>query len=84
MQRNMIERRDINLQKALLRERGICIVIPTYNNVGTIEDVVLRAKGQCDDVIVVNDGSTDGTGEVLHRIGGITTVTHSAKHLKVD
>ena len=74
----MIERRDINLQKALLRERGICIVIPTYNNVGTIEDVVLRAKGQCDDVIVVNDGSTDGTGEVLHRIGGITTVTHSA------
>jgi len=44
----MIERRDINLQKALLRERGICIVIPTYNNVGTIEDVVLRAKGQCD------------------------------------
>lgn len=78
MQRNMIERRDINLQKALLRERGICIVIPTYNNVGTIEDVVLRAKGQCDDVIVVNDGSTDGTEEVLHRIDGITTVIHSA------
>ena len=74
----MIDRRDIHLQKALLKDRGICIVIPTYNNVGTIEDVVLRAKGQCDDVIVVNDGSTDGTEEVLHRIDGITTVIHSA------
>lgn len=46
-----------------LRDRGICVVIPTYNNVGTVQDVVERAKKQCLDVIVVCDGCTDGTTE---------------------
>lgn len=52
-------------RKASLRECGICVIIPTYNNEGTIADVVTRALAQCDDVIVVNDGCTDGTGEIL-------------------
>ena len=50
--------------KQLLHERGICVVIPTYNNVNTILDVVKRTLIQCDDVIVVNDGCTDGTAEL--------------------
>jgi 1-acyl-sn-glycerol-3-phosphate acyltransferase len=55
----------------LLRERKICIVIPTYNNVGTISDVIHRTLLQCGDIIVVNDGSTDGTGELLRKTTGI-------------
>ena len=62
--------------KQLLHERGICVVIPTYNNVNTILDVVKRTLIQCDDVIVVNDGCTDGTAELLREISSITLVDY--------
>ena len=48
-----------------LRRRGICVVIPTYNNAGTVVDVVTRAQVQCADVFVVLDGCTDGTEALL-------------------
>lgn len=47
------------------REMNICAVIPTYNNAGTIGDVVRRVSAQLAHVIVVVDGSTDQTREVL-------------------
>ena len=63
-------------QKKLMKARGICVIIPTYNNAGTIRQVVTEALGQCDDVIVVDDGSTDGTSEILRSIEGITLVAY--------
>lgn len=63
-------------QRTLLKERGICVIIPTYNNAGTIADVVLRAKKQCDDIIVVCDGCTDNTIKILGSVSGISIVTH--------
>ena len=62
--------------KKTLRERGICVVIPTYNNAGTIADVVRRVLTQCLDVIVVCDGSTDETLSILQGIEGITVVSY--------
>lgn len=47
--------------KIALRNRGVCVIIPTYNNAGTIVDVVIRAKQYCSDVYVVLDGCTDDT-----------------------
>lgn len=74
----MQEKLNINLeeQRRILHDRGICLLIPTYNNAGTICDVVLRCLEQCDDVIVVNDGSTDGTLEILQSIHNITLVDY--------
>ena len=66
---------DQNRQKEVLRQRGICVVIPTYNNGGSIGRVVEEALVECDDVIVVNDGSTDATAGILGTIKGITLVT---------
>ena len=51
-------------------------MIPVYNNEKSIRDVVMRSLAQCDDVIVVNDGSTDSTGEILHSIDNITIVEY--------
>lgn len=43
----------------------IACVIPACNEVSTIADVVARASRQCPWVIVVDDGSTDGTASQL-------------------
>ena len=66
----------LNTQHSTLHDRGICVIIPTYNNAGTIADVVTRALVQCKDVIVVSDGCTDGTLEILQKIEGITLVAY--------
>jgi len=63
-------------QKRQLRARGICVVIPTYNNEKTIGQVVRDTLCYCDDVIVVNDGCTDSTVSILHEIDGITVVSY--------
>ena len=45
--------------------RHICAVIPTYNNGGTVADVVRGVLRQGLPVLVVDDGSTDGTADKL-------------------
>src|SRR4051812_34533605 len=41
------------------------IVIPAFNEARTIRDIAQRALSQCRDVIVIDDGSTDGTAAAL-------------------
>ncbi|MBR6948077.1 MAG: glycosyltransferase [Muribaculaceae bacterium] len=69
-------------QKKLLHDRGICVVIPTYNNGGTIGRVVSSVLQVAGDVIVVNDGSDDHTAEVLKEFADITLVTYPENHGK--
>lgn len=45
----------------------VCVVMATYNNEGTLCDVVDRILKFTQDLIVVNDGSTDSTRELLSR-----------------
>ena len=45
--------------------RHICAVIPSYNNGGTVADVVQGVLHQSLPVIVVDDGSTDSTSDAL-------------------
>lgn len=51
--------------KIKLKQNAVCLVIPTYNNGGTVADVVRHALEYCEDIIVVNDGSTDDTARIL-------------------
>ena len=44
------------------------IVIPAYDEATTIRDIALRSLRQCALVIVVDDGSTDGTGAALEGV----------------
>ena len=49
----------------MIDPRHICAVIPTYDNGGTVVDVVRGVLAQGLPVIVVDDSSTDGTAEAL-------------------
>jgi len=51
-----------------------CVIIPTYNNAGTLEQVVRGALAQGLPVLVVDDGSTDGTPSILERLRGVEGV----------
>ena len=53
-----------------------CVVIPAYNEVATIREVVTRTLAFCDRVLVVDDGSTDGTAQVLARLP-VTVLRHT-------
>ena len=62
--------------KETLRARGICVVVPTYNNGGTIERVLNACLDFCYDIIVVNDGSTDETRQLLKAFDNVTVVDY--------
>lgn len=51
--------------KKFLADNKVCVIIPTYNNEGTISDVVQRTLNFCESVIVVDDGCTDSTVKIL-------------------
>lgn len=51
---------------------GLTVIIPAYNEVGSVGDTIQSVLAQTvrpDQIILVDDGSTDGTGEVGRRAG---------------
>ncbi|MDR1380897.1 MAG: glycosyltransferase [Tannerella sp.] len=48
----------------------LCVVIPTYNNRKTLAGVIRDVLQYTSNVIVVNDGSTDDTAEILNGFAG--------------
>jgi glycosyltransferase involved in cell wall biosynthesis len=45
----------------------ISVIIPAYNEIKTIREILRRVQntGLVDEIIVVDDGSVDGTRDVL-------------------
>jgi glycosyltransferase involved in cell wall biosynthesis len=59
----------------------LSVIIPAYNERSTIEAVVRRVQavnlGPIEkEIIVVDDGSRDGTAEVLKQLSGIRRISH--------
>jgi predicted LPLAT superfamily acyltransferase len=48
---------------------GACVVIPVFNNARTVSDVVSGALKHATNVLVCDDGSTDGSGERAREAG---------------
>ena len=52
------------------------VIIPTYNNAGTLKDVLSRTLAQGLPIVVVDDGCTDGTREILSGFKDVTVIAH--------
>ncbi len=53
----------------------ILVAMPAYNEGGYIGSVVLKAKQYADEVIVLDDGSTDDTSQIA-KLAGATVIQH--------
>jgi glycosyltransferase involved in cell wall biosynthesis len=49
--------------------QGVWIVIPAFNEAAVIGEVVADVRAVFDNVVCVDDGSSDGTGELARRAG---------------
>lgn len=61
--------------------RSVSIVIPVFNEANTIESLIKTVQasdtlGLSKEIVVVNDASTDTTGQVLSKVKGIKVLTH--------
>jgi glycosyltransferase involved in cell wall biosynthesis len=54
----------------------ICVIIPTYNNDQTLENVLNSVLEYTSNVIVVNDGSTDSTPKILDNQPNIQLISY--------
>lgn len=62
--------------KAKIKDLGIIVIVPTYNNATTLADVIENIQLYADNIMVVNDGSTDETATILSRFDKIQVITH--------
>jgi len=52
--------------------------LPVFNEVRYVRRVLMEVRRFSDDILVVDDGSTDGTADVLAEEPGIQCITHEA------
>lgn len=57
-------------------ELSTCVIIPTYNNATTIEQVIVGVLVYTTNIIVVVDGSTDNTNERLKKFDNIEVILY--------
>lgn len=67
--------------------KKLSVIIPSYNERGTIEEIIRRIKAVSlpdleKEIIVVDDGSKDGTREILKSIEGIRVILHKTNQGK--
>lgn len=64
-----------SLSREACKSINYCVVIPSYNNDIYIEKLLLDVYEYCNDVIVVNDGCTDRTPEILAKYKTLHVIT---------
>ena len=66
---------DFEQSRQRFKELKCCVIIPTYNNDKTLEQVIWSVLEYAMDVIVMNDGATDQTPEILKKFALIRIIT---------
>jgi glycosyltransferase involved in cell wall biosynthesis len=55
---------NASLEERFIKNK-VCVVLPTYNNAGTVSQVIDDLLQYTTQILVINDGSTDHTREIL-------------------
>ncbi|RKR10158.1 glycosyltransferase involved in cell wall biosynthesis [Flavobacterium sp. 90] len=63
-------------QQELLNSTHFCVIVPTYNNHKTLKKVLDSILDFTTNIIIVNDGSTDDTFEILQQYSQLTQIHH--------
>jgi len=71
----------IKLSGGAMTMMRLSVIIPIYNEINTIQEIIKRvqATGLADEIVAVDDGSTDGSRELLAKLNGdgrIKTIFH--------
>ncbi|MBN1157759.1 MAG: DUF2062 domain-containing protein [Bacteroidales bacterium] len=53
-----------------------CVIVPTYNNCRTLGEVLKKLLSITKDVVVVNDGSTDQTADILATFSPLQVISY--------
>lgn len=67
---------DVEMVKDKIRTLGCVVLIPTYNNERTLLKVIDDVRAYSDNIMVVNDGSTDSTPQLLDGLENVTVVSY--------
>jgi glycosyltransferase involved in cell wall biosynthesis len=70
---NSLSKQKANIEA--IEKIEYCVVIPTYNNAKHLEKLLLDVLEYSEDVIVVNDGCTDHTPEILTKFNTLQVIT---------
>jgi len=67
---------DLEIVKGKFASLNVCVIIPTYNNGGTLARVITDVADYTKNIIVVNDGSTDNTVQIVESFPFISFVNY--------
>src|SRR5690606_35251308 len=67
---------DIPVYERRFIDLKACVLVPTYNNAGTLATVLRDVLQYTTQVIVVNDGSTDDTENILEGFPQVHIVSY--------
>lgn len=63
-------------KQELLDSTSFCVIVPSYNNHKTLKKVLDSILDFTQNIIIVNDGSTDETSEILKQYSQFTQIHH--------
>ncbi len=68
---------DYELYKKKIDALDCCVIIPTYNNEQTLAIVINSVLKFTEQIIVVNDGATDQTSEILKDFSNLNIISYT-------
>ncbi|MCP4176375.1 MAG: DUF2062 domain-containing protein [bacterium] len=71
-----MEKSNSNSEKYINDKDSVWCVIPVYNNLDTIKNIVEKCKTYLNNVLVIDDGSTDADLKELLKNNDITVIRH--------